>query len=45
MAIYVDDITYRSARDNLFAEASEKKEGYKAWFLTHTGEEFVEKMK
>jgi len=31
-------------RNNLFARASENKDGYKAWFLTHTGEEFVKNM-
>jgi len=30
---------------HLFAEASDKKDGYKAWILTRTGEDFVEKMK
>lgn len=30
---------------HLFAEASAKKDGYKSWILTRTGEEFVEKMK
>ena len=29
---------------HLFAQASEKKEGLKAWILTRTGEEFVEQM-
>ena len=28
----------------LFAEAEEKKDGYKAWVITRTGEEYVEKM-
>jgi hypothetical protein len=32
-------------RSNLFAPASENKDGYKAWFLTHTGEEFVKNLK
>lgn len=40
-----NQIINTNVRSNLFAEASEKKEGYKAWFLTHTGEEFVENMK
>lgn len=40
-----NQIINTNVRSNLFAEASEKKEGYKAWFLTHRGEEFVEKMK
>ena len=30
---------------HLFAEAGAKKDGYKAWILTRTGEEFVEKIK
>lgn len=29
---------------NLFAPANESKDGYKAWFLTHTGEEFVKNL-
>lgn len=28
----------------LFAEAEEKKDGYKAWVITRTGEEYVEKL-
>lgn len=30
---------------NLFAPANENKDGYKAWFLTHKGEEFVENLR
>jgi len=40
-----NQIINTNVRSNLFAEASEKKEGYKAWILTRTGEEFVRKMK
>jgi hypothetical protein len=39
-----NQIINTNVRSNLFAVAKEKKEGYKAWFLTHTGEEFVEKL-
>lgn len=30
---------------NIFAESNEKKDGYKTWFLTHKGEEFVKNLK
>ena len=30
---------------HLFAEALEKKDGYKAWVITRTGEKYVEQMK
>lgn len=30
---------------HFFAESTEKKDGYKAWILTRTGEELVEKMR
>jgi len=30
---------------HLFAEASEKKDGYKAWVITRKGEEYVDQMK
>jgi hypothetical protein len=39
-----NQIINTNVRSNLFAVAKEKKEEYKAWFLTHTGEEFVEKL-
>jgi len=29
----------------VFAEAKEKKDGLKAWFITDTGQEYIEKMK
>jgi hypothetical protein len=31
-------------KTNLFAVANETKDGYKAWFLTHKGEEFVKNL-
>jgi hypothetical protein len=40
-----NQIINTNVRNNLFAFAREKKDGYKAWILTRTGEEFVEKMK
>lgn len=40
-----NQIVNSNVRYNLFAQASEKKDGYIAWFLTHTGEQFVENMK
>ncbi len=40
-----NQIINANVRSNLFAEANEKKDGYKAWFVTHTGEEFVENLK
>lgn len=40
-----NQIINSNVRYNMFAQASDKKEGYMAWFLTHTGEQFVEKMK
>lgn len=30
---------------HLFAEVPEKKDGYKAWIITRTGEKYVEQMK
>ena len=30
---------------HLFAEAPEKKDGYKAWIITRTGEKYIEQMK
>ena len=40
-----NQIINTNVRYNLLAQASDKKEGYMAWFLTHTGEQFVENMK
>lgn len=41
----VNQIINTNVRYNIFAQASEKKEGLKAWFLTDTGEKTVESMK
>lgn len=40
-----NQIINTNVRSHLFAEATEKKDGYKAWILTRTGEDFIEKMK
>ena len=40
-----NQIINTDVRSNLLAEASEKKDGYIAWFLTHTGEQVVVNMK
>ena len=40
-----NQIMNTNVRSNLFAEASEKREGYKAWILTHTGEQIVKDMR
>jgi len=40
-----NQIINTNVRSHIFAEAGEKKEGYKAWVLTRIGEEIVEKMK
>jgi hypothetical protein len=39
-----NQIINTNVASNLFAEAEEKKDGYKAWVITRTGEEYVEKM-
>lgn len=39
-----NQIINTNVASHLFAEAGEKKEGYKAWVITRTGEEYVEKM-
>jgi hypothetical protein len=40
-----NQIINTNVASNLFAEASEKKDGLKAWVITRTGEEYVEQMK
>lgn len=40
-----NQIINANIRTHLFAPAKENKDGYKAWFLTHTGEEFVKNLK
>jgi hypothetical protein len=40
-----NQIINTDVRSNLLAQASDKKDGYMAWFLTHTGEQVVENMK
>jgi hypothetical protein len=39
-----NQIINTNVASHLFAEATEKKDGYKAWVITRTGEEYVEKM-
>ena len=39
-----NQIINQNVATHLFAEAEEKKDGYKAWVITRTGEEYVEKM-
>jgi len=39
-----NQIINTNVASHLFAEAKEKKDGYKAWVITRTGEELVEKM-
>jgi hypothetical protein len=39
-----NQIINTNVASHLFAEAKEKKDGYKAWVITRTGEEYVEKM-
>lgn len=38
-------IINQNVATHLFAEAPEKKEGYKAWIITRSGEEYVKQMK
>jgi len=40
-----NQIINQNVASHIFAEASEKKDGLKAWVITRTGEEFVEQMK
>ena len=40
-----NQIINQNVASHLFAEATEKKDGYKAWVITRTGEEYVEQMK
>jgi hypothetical protein len=40
-----NQIINTNIKTNLFAPASDNKDGYKAWFLTHKGEEFVKNLK
>jgi hypothetical protein len=40
-----NQIINQNVQRHIFAEASEKKDGLKAWVITRTGEEFVEQMK
>lgn len=40
-----NQIINTNIESNLFAPASDNKDGYKAWFLTHKGEEFVKNLK
>jgi len=39
-----NQIINENVKRRIFAEASEKKDGLKAWVITRTGEEYVEKM-
>ena len=39
-----NQIVNQNVASHLFAEAEEKKDGYKAWIITRTGEQYVEKM-
>jgi hypothetical protein len=41
----VNQIINQNVATHIFAEASEKKDGLKAWIITRTGEEYVEQMK
>lgn len=41
----VNQIINQNVASHIFAEASEKKDGLKAWVITRTGEEYVEQMK
>jgi len=41
----VNQIINQNVASHVFAEASEKKDGLKAWVITRTGEEHVEQMK
>ena len=40
-----NQIINQNVSTHLFAEATEKKDGYKAWVITRTGEQYVEQMK
>jgi len=40
-----NQIINQNVATHLFAEATEKKDGYKAWVITRTGEQYVEQMK
>lgn len=41
----VNQIINNNVANHFFAEAAEKKDGYKAWIITRTGEKYVERMK
>jgi hypothetical protein len=41
----VNQIVNQNVASHIFAEASEKKDGLKAWVITRKGEEYVEQMK
>lgn len=41
----VNQIINQNVATHIFAEASEKKDGLKAWIITRTGEEYVAQMK
>jgi hypothetical protein len=38
-------IINQNVKTHLFAEAPERKDGYKAWIITRTGEEYVKELK
>jgi len=40
-----NQIINQNVANHIFAEASEQKDGLKAWVITRTGEEYVEQMK
>lgn len=40
----VNQIINQNVATHIFAEASEKKDGIKAWVITRTGEEYVEQL-
>lgn len=40
-----NQIINQNVATHIFAEAAEKKDRYKAWVITRTGEEYVEQMK
>lgn len=40
-----NQIINANVASHIFAEAKERKDGLKAWIITRTGEEYVEKMK
>jgi len=40
-----NQIINQNVATHIFAEATEKKDGYKAWVITRTGEQYVEQMR